>query len=234
MTDDKNISEEQLNAFVDNQLDDEERARVLRLIREEKEKSEHLCELRQVKEMISLAYNDLPVSIAAPKMTTSYVKPLLALAASVLIMIGALGGWLSHVWVSEKHIYAANQFDIQKIDGNRILIHINSMDPQRVENVFHLIETILINKADEPVQLEVVANSEALNMLRKGSPYAKQVKSFTKRMDNLSFLACGVAMENARVRENSEIELLPEARRVDAAIDEILRRLKQGWSYVRG
>lgn len=41
-------------------------------------------------------------------------------------------------------------------------------------------------------------------------------------------------MENARLAEGAEVRLLPEARRVPVALEQILSRLREGWTYVRG
>ena len=55
------ISDEQLNALLDNELDDAERARLFESIRNDKDLSARYCKLRQVKEMVTLSYNDPPL-----------------------------------------------------------------------------------------------------------------------------------------------------------------------------
>jgi len=51
---------------------------------------------------------------------------------------------------------------------------------------------------------------------------------------NILFLACGIAMENARLKEGIKIRLIPEATKIDSAIGKILDRIKSGWTYVEG
>ena len=70
-------------------------------------------------------------------------------------------------------------------------------------------------------------------MLRKGSPYAKRIHQIVESNENVSFLACGIAMENAKLKEGHDITLIPDAHKIDAALEQILRRLKAGWLYVR-
>jgi intracellular sulfur oxidation DsrE/DsrF family protein len=42
-------------------------------------------------------------------------------------------------------------------------------------------------------------------------------------------------MQNARLSEGiDEVKLLPQAQKIDAALEQILRRLKAGWAYIRG
>ena len=83
------------------------------------------------------------------------------------------------------------------------------------------------------MDLEVVVNAQGLGLLRDNSPYASKVKKLVSDYDNIAFLACGQAKENARLKEGRDIELLPEAVQVPAALDLILSRIKKGWLYVK-
>jgi intracellular sulfur oxidation DsrE/DsrF family protein len=127
------------------------------------------------------------------------------------------------------------QFDPATSAANKVLLHISTMDTQRIEAALNTAERIVQAKRDqkEPVQIEIVANAEGLGLLRRGSPYAERIRSMVEDNPSVSFLACGIAMENAELKEGGEIELIPEAREVDAALEEILRRLKLGWLYIK-
>jgi intracellular sulfur oxidation DsrE/DsrF family protein len=110
------------------------------------------------------------------------------------------------------------------------------MDDARITKVLNETEHLLAlsKQRDRPLQLEIVANASALGMLRKGSPYARRIHQLASENANVTFLACGFAMENAKLKEGHEIKLIPDAHKVDAALEQILRRLKAGWLYVRG
>lgn len=71
-------------------------------------------------------------------------------------------------------------------------------------------------------------------MLRAGSPFEGRIKSIVSKYDNVTFLACGRAKILAGFIEGREIHLLPEAIEIPAAIDQILKRLQMGWTYIRG
>ena len=83
------------------------------------------------------------------------------------------------------------------------------------------------------MELEIVANAQGLGILRENSLYSKKISSLTEAYSNVSFLACGIAKESARLKEGQDIKLLPEATEVPAALDQILKRIKLGWLYVR-
>ena len=71
-------------------------------------------------------------------------------------------------------------------------------------------------------------------MLRQGSPFTQRIEKIATQYHNASFLACGIAMETAKLKEGREIQLIPVAQRVPAALDRILMRLEDGWMYIKG
>lgn len=121
--------------------------------------------------------------------------------------------------------------------NNKVLIHISKMDKQRIKLALDKAEQLLRDsqQQNKALQLEVIANAEGLALLREGSPFGQRIESMSNRHDNVAFLACGIAMQNVRLSEGiDEVNLLPQAQQVDAALEQILRRLKAGWAYIRG
>ena len=233
------ISEEQLHAFVDNQLDGAERARILDAMQHDRELAERIARIQQLKDMTMLAYQELPaykpsveVSPRAPGWFSA------GIAASLLFVFSVMLGWTGHTYLVGNNTPTFEriaQFDPKHTNKNRILLHINTNDKKRIESVLDTTEELLKTRKDqrEPLELEVVANATGISMLRDGSPYRKRIQSILDKHNNVAFYACGHAMENASLKEGSEIRLIPEATRVDAALEQILKRLKMGWTYIR-
>jgi len=234
------VSDEKLNAFLDNELDNEECERMLQAIAQDPGLRQRYNEFLQVKEMMVSAYRDVPLpnpeKIAHRRLYNTYFK---GMAAALLIFLGILGG----VLISKRppadsglNFRYIEQLDVSKIENEKVVLHIGTDDSSRVQAALHSAEDLLklSRKNHAPLNLEIVANADGLNILRKGSPYAKKIASLAQNYNNVSFLACGVAKQNAALREGKPIELLPEAKDIPAALDEILTRLKQGWTYLRG
>lgn len=243
MTTDRSVSDEQLNALLDNELDDAESARLMEIIRQDKELKSRFCDMRQIKDRVVLAYNNPPL----PR-TTVIVgnapgwyqrKAMLAVAALALFIVGGVVGW---AFTSTIHhddgasFYTVDRLNATNVQSNRMLLHLATSDDERVKATLHKVEELLqqSDADNKPIEIEVVANSDGLNVLRRGSPYAGYIKSIASRYDNVSFMACGVAKQNAKLREGSEVALIPEAVTIPAALEQILKRVKSGWSYVRG
>lgn len=232
------VSDEMLGAFLDGQLDGPDRIRVIEALRAEPTLAARLSELRQDMELLALAYRDPPG--AAARRAAGAVRGAWragALAACALAALGALatlGLWRSPE--SPAPLREIAQLDPAAPRASRLIVHLGSLERARVQGTLDVLERTLREAAarGEPLQVELIANAEGLGLLRDGSPYAGRVRELAGRHENLAFLACGIAMENARLAEGAEVRLLPEARRVPAALEQILSRLREGWTYVRG
>ena len=244
-TQSSNISDEQLNALLDKELDADEEAQLLQAIATNESLQKRFEALRKTKSLFIRAYEEVPAPLLIPQKPKWIVQfgPIAA-AASLLLLVGIYLGWLLEPLFPHDRLELKTPDRIQSLaelnpsipQSNTILLHISSTEKTRVEHDLHLAETLLsdANKKNKPLQLEVVANADGLNILRKNSPYAKKISSLSDHYHNVRFLACGIAKKTAALKEGKPIELLPEAVDIPAALDQILKRLKDGWTYVRG
>ncbi|MGD8570832.1 MAG: hypothetical protein PVG89_10195 [Gammaproteobacteria bacterium] len=242
MTSDNMVSDEQLNALLDNELDDAESARLMEVIRQDKALKSRFCDMRQIKDSVILAYKNPPLprsTVTAGTAPWYQHKAMVAVAALALFILGGVMGWAFNATIRSDDgasFYTVDRLNATNVRSNRMLLHLATSDDDRVKATLHKVEELL-QKSDadnKPIEIEVVANSDGLNVLRRGSPYATYIKSIASRYDNVSFMACGVAKQNAKLREGSEVALIPEAVTIPAALEQILKRVKSGWSYVRG
>lgn len=241
MSQNESISEELLGAFLDNQLDARERTQVLEALQRDKTLAARVCELRQDMDLVASAYRDPPYADTRPTPVRRVRRSWRAAATVALLVTGAVAGWAVHAWRADGMSGGASLLDIAQLDPSapgtgKIIVHVGSLEPTRVQGALDSVEHLLraSRSRGEPVQIEVIANADGLGLLREGSPYTSSIQSLVTRYDNVSFLACGIAMENARLSERAEIKLIPQARRVPAALEQILTRLKDGWTYIRG
>lgn len=239
MNDHDHITEEQLNAYVDNELHDNERALLINAIAHDREISKTVTDIRQSMDQMKLAYKHPPLPavhyLQQAEQKSAWLS--VAIAATVFLAIGTLIGVLlpqqsGHV---SPTFTAVNEYSPVNASDDKILIHVNSMDRNQITSALNKAEEILLhtNKTHRKVNLKLVANAEGLGILRHNSPYADRIRQLSSTHDNIKFLACGIAMENARLKEGTNIKLLPEAQKIPAALTEILDRLKEGWLYMK-
>ncbi|BCO31984.1 hypothetical protein TspCOW1_20870 [Thiohalobacter sp. COW1] len=252
-SDDKLISDEHLNAFIDNQLDADEKSRILSTIKSDSELSHRACEIKRLRELVQHAY-ELPSERAEHSGHGRALRgPLQAVAAAALLVVGAAVGWISNaqlhpgnndldvkaMYLDEERAFQTTQVDEAPTvqGGRKILLHISSDDPQKLEQALDTTERLLqtYRARHMPVELELVANAGGLNLLRADiSPFADRIEDLQFKYEELTFFACQTAINQMLEREHRDQvpPLLPQALTTPNALDQILTRLQEGWVYI--
>ena len=252
----RSISDERLHAFVDDQLEADEKSEVFEALQEDKLLNQHACQLRKLNELVKHAY-EKPPSYARPPhdhspSTNSPWRR--TLVASLLLASGTLFGWVIHqpetsqgsmdpdlhaMYWDEEHAFQNS--DLTKVtaqqNGKRIIVHLNTSSADKFGKALDTAEQLLETYAKTPqgAEIEVVANASAVRMLRSGySPYADRVRLLQEQYFNLTFLACKDAMDHVRELErlDKDVSLLPEVEVTPSALEHILNRLSEGWVYL--
>jgi len=231
------VTDELLNAFVDNELDSAEKSRLLGLIAADGQLKQRICELWQLKEMVGNAY---PLKAAGTKAQRSrrgrFGSPgyTHALAAGLFLVLGLSGGWFLHGGNNAVPLQNTAQMERQAKDS-KLVLHIFSGESVRFEAALDQAEELMrsANKLGTPVKLDIVANGEGLRLLQAdASPYPERIKSLQHEYKDLNFYACGITIEKLR-QKGVNVKLLPEAVITPSALDLIMAREKQGWVYIQ-
>lgn len=237
MSEKDSVSFNDLNSFIDDQLTRNERARVLDVLKKDDDLSKSLCELQCNDEYVLISYSNIPEPKYNPYKAATKLKgrKYFAVAASILILLSASISWQLKSYMDgmpTSHIMELSQLEDVIPDDKKILIHISNMNEERIKSALDKTENLL-NVKKEKIKIEVIANASGLAMLRQSSPYAERIKKIAGQFNNVKFKACGLAMHAAKVEEGADVELLPEAEKIPAALDEILKQLKENWIYFK-
>ncbi|MBT9568129.1 MAG: hypothetical protein IV085_07500 [Thiobacillus sp.] len=244
------VSDESLNAFVDGEFDVSESEALMARMRDDADLAQRVGTLRSLQSMVRVAYVK-PPQVRSWRGATAPRKQLMQRCAfgCLILIVGLSGGWLLHSLESQSAavspVFSAaptlsdSGFEAvslaRAVDPDKVLLHIDSAEPAKMRTVLDQAEIFLdqAEKQGRVIQLEVIANSHGLNLLREGlSPYAERIARMKQRHANLQFVACGQSV--ARFKgEGQRVELLPTAQTAPTAIGEIITRLQQGWTYVR-
>lgn len=89
------FSDEFLNAFVDDQLSPEDKARAYPDIHQDPELNRRVCELRKLRDLVQLAYKEPPQPVVAARTSTRGRMRVHRgnIAAGVLLLVGVALGW---------------------------------------------------------------------------------------------------------------------------------------------
>jgi intracellular sulfur oxidation DsrE/DsrF family protein len=236
MKKDHHVSEEQLNAFVDGELEPEETNTFFNEAEQSAELDQRLCQQRKLKELVKHAYREVP----EPRQPSS-VRRLpnsmfgLALVASVLLVTGAIAGLFLHGYFEHGSInggYAATgNSNPAAITGNYI-IHVSSGDPDKMELALQKAQALLSSAGPGALRrVEVVANEKGLDLLRSDVTRFKDEISYLAS-EQVVFYACSKTIQ--RLQEKGvDVRLVPEAVQGFTALDRVVLRMHEGWQYIK-
>ncbi len=248
LLDDKSVSDEKLNAYLDDELDYEEKRQVYEALCEDRALSQEAQELKQLQTLLQHAYRKPPPpppSRSPARHRRHYVVQ--GVAASLMLGLGALLGWYSHQQVGSQLLSAWGDHTVDSsyqrvsMDGrsiamaSNVILHLDSADPVKFKVALDKSEQMLESRRREgrEFHLEIIANRGGVELLRSDkSPFPQRVEALMAEYDNVTFMACSNALRQLQ-EKGIKVQLLPGIHAEHTAIDKIIQRLEQGWSYMR-
>lgn len=245
----RNISDEELNAFVDNQLGPDEQELVFNALKQDARLNRSACETHRVQELVRYAYNEPP---AAPPRGAPRRRwhPTDAVAAALLLAIGAAAGWFASPTSSPETTLPPPQaaYERQDLDAfqtvqllsaqgtqQNVVLHITTNDAGKLRYALDEVESLLSSYQQRgiPIKLEVVANGEGMALLRSDvSPYPERTQALIRKYDNLAVLACANTLRWLE-EQGVDAHLLPEVGTTKSGLERVVDRLQEGWLYVK-
>ena len=234
MNKDEHISEEQLNAFVDGELDSEERSCVFNEAEQSAELEQRLCQQRKIKELVKHAYRDVPEPrrLLTGRRTRGSMLGL-AVAASVLLVLGIVTGQLMPRFFDQNLHPGGPTANTRAVTGmENYILHVVSGEPEKMRFALQQARVLLDSAdPDNPRRVEIVANEQGLDLLRSDvTLFSDEIRALSH--ENVMFYACSKAME--RLEEKGiEVRLVPEAIPGYTALDRVVERMQDGWQYIK-
>ena len=234
MNDSNYISDEELNALLDEQLDTRERDRVLDAINQDSSVNQRMNELRQLRDMVQHAYMHPPRRANADSVSqlSGMQRSGWAIAACILLCLGVVVGWFGHQGLNTNGTEFVAQTSLKE---KNVILHLTSDDPERIIATLDRAEVVLssykVNGRD--LSVEIIANETGLNLMRhNASGYLQRIQSLTNKYDNVRFLACAKAIQRLQ-KEGVDVELLPEVEIAPSALEQIIQRMQDDWQYIK-
>ena len=241
------VSDELLNSFVDGELAQNEASEIFKAIARDEELKERVCEMRDLKGMVLHAYQQPPLNKISPvkRMGIRHIccfqnMPGLA-ACMLLLFIGWGTGWImfaeSHPMADPKlmRLFETAQGSGKIEKSGNIIVHVSNSNPVRLKTALDETENLLASykRANLHANVEIIANGSGLDLLRSDvSPFAKRIAAMKAKYPNLDLLACQQSIMKLQ-KQGIIVKLLPHTGSTNSAVEEIDKRLHQGWDYVR-
>lgn len=221
-----------LMAFVDDQLDDEMKQRVLEASAKDAQMRETICTMRQTKDWVRTGFAETsPGTGQLTRQRRAWNRLGIGVAASlVALTIGIAGGVIGHMCATRD---AQQLAALQQQDTRRIVLHLVDSKPEHFQRVLNDAEKFLLDNADRDAEVEVITNAGGLDLVRVGvSPVEERVRNLKRRFPNLHFVACGQSIRKLR-KEGIDPSFIPDVRTDTTAVEQIVKRLQDGWAYQR-
>jgi len=236
----------ELNAYIDGELSPDQQAELLESMRSDPELARHASELGQLKAQLRLAYADppKPQRQGVAKVGASWR----AIAASFLLLgLGLVSGWVLHANAPGLGIQG-DRFVVLDPAGRgqapaiteegetRIVFHLTNPDQTLAGELLDDVESMLAAYESDgrPLRIEVVGHSEGLSLLRERlSQHKERIHQLAGQYTNLTFVACQNTINRLKVERGIEVKLVPDAEVIDSGVSHVVKRQKEGWSYIR-
>ena len=118
-------------------------------------------------------------------------------------------------------------------NAHRVILHIAEADPQRFSILLDKAERILRQHDKPDTRVEVVANAGGLTFMRATtSTYANRIQDMISSYSNVRFFACANGLKRLQL-EGNDVTLISGVDAEEPAADHMVRRLYEGWTYIR-
>ena len=235
MSQEKMISDELINAFVDNQLSLEDKEQLYSQISNDQELTRQVCEIRKIRDMLQLAYREIPEAPStAVVATVKGNRNWRNLAASVVLAIGIVVGWqFTNIDGQGPTKLASTTAESNQA---KVLFHLHSDDPKKVQEALIDVESLMkyYRQTGLKARVELVANGDGINLLRTDTTrYADKIHQLQREYPNLAFVACQNTINRLKQEKGVSADLLPGTVVIDSGVAQIMRRQQQGWAYIQ-
>ena len=116
-------------------------------------------------------------------------------------------------------------------DPMRVVLHLDDSGPEHFQAVLDYAEHFLQSNRERGAQVEVIANSDAIDLMRSGgSPFEARVRQMNEQYSNLHFVACMKSLHRLQ-RDGVEPIMIDDVHSETTAVDRIVKRMRDGWTY---
>jgi intracellular sulfur oxidation DsrE/DsrF family protein len=237
-------SDEFLNAYIDGELDQEETGRMLDELRYNEVLSDRITDLQKVREMVRYAYHEKIPPVHGQRVKSNIMKKSrMAFAASIILSLGMALGWGLHLHSQSSNglLDIAEAIHIKPAaavtDGEiKLVLHVTTNSKDKLGTVLDETERFLnqYENTNQKVKLDILTNGNGLKLLRADhSPFSQRIKDLQQRYQNLTFKACRNAINRMQQKTGEKVLMLPDTVTVPSALGEIMKKQREGWSYIK-
>ncbi len=222
-----------LNALLDRELATEEREELLSRVEQDALLRQELSDLYHLKEMVNSAYSDEKGYITGN--SRDWLARGGAIAASILLLavvftVGYQAG--NGTGITQP---SADVFHLSQVadDPGRVMLYVSSDEGGKFKRTLDQAQAYLDRQDESDINVIVVASADGTDLFRKSiTPYEVRLHNLKVRYgESLDFIACNNAITRLR-NEGSDADLVNAVEVAPSAVQYVVDRLREGWTYV--
>ena len=240
-------SDEHISAYIDGELDNDERARLLFDEQGDAALAQRVNEVRMLKEKIQLAYPEVlhKNTTKTSFSFTTFTHHHRTLVAGLFILT-AVSAMLTYNMSKDDNLILTKQLikNTQPISANsisnaidtheRVIIHVSQYNPQNFTATINHIETLLHQRSSEKsFSVEIVANGQGVKALDiETSIHAERISQLAKQFNSLEIVACAKSLAQL-AEEGDPIQLMKSIMITPSAAQQVSKRINEDWFYLK-
>ncbi|MGD8264924.1 MAG: hypothetical protein PVH09_00055 [Chromatiales bacterium] len=222
-----------LNALLDRELGTEEREELLSRVEQDALLRQELSDLYHLKEMVNSAYSDEKGYITGN--SRDWLARGGAIAASILLLavvftVGYQAG--NGTGIPQP---SADVFHLSQVAGDpgRVMLYVSSDEGGKFKRTLDQAQAYLDRQDESDINVIVVASADGTDLFRKSiTPYEERINNLKVRYgESLDFIACNNAITRLK-NEGSDADLVNAVEVAPSAVQYVVDRLREGWTYV--
>lgn len=229
---------EQLNSFVDGELNEAQRESLLSRLDDEIELRGELCDIHRVKDLMQFAY---PLNSKKQGLVSGNKIYFGAMAASLffVLTLGFLGGYLvfnQKLDVNNQQVFNLDKTAIQlagiKQKQQKVIIYLGSSQKEKFDEVLDKAESLLTKYKKEGTEVYIVTSAGGIDLLRTSNTDSKKrIKTMSGLYKSLHFVACNNQIYQLH-KNGQPVNLVDEAEVAPSAVQFVVDHLEKGWKYI--
>lgn len=244
----QDVSDEILGAYVDDELACSEKRIISDEIKSNPDLENRVQSILDLKSSIKDAYSHTTVkqNTETADISNNASKLIFkqSIAASFILTCGLIVGAMINLSGNSPSKLLSSTVDstlfgikVQPVSqqADKILLHISSADLNKLDFLLTKTERLLSDAAHSrnPLNIEVIANAKGIDLLRKtNTPYAQRIQGLQRKYSNLQFIACKNTIQRLQ-QKGQVVQMINGVKSDTPALDTIINRMDQGWTYVK-
>lgn len=242
-----NYSDEYISAYIDGELDNEERASLLFAEQQDELLARRINEARIMKEKVQLAYMEFSKDNTQNTnlKCSVFINQHRSLVAGVVLLIGMAALLISYVYKTDDITYATRLMNntrplmataIADVIGkhSHVVIHVSQYQEGKFGSVIDEIEALLYqHDAEKSLSIEIIANKQGLKVLdADNSKFAHRLEQLANRFTTLEVVACAKSLAQLASMDEP-VNLITSILTTPSAAQQVARRTSEGWMYIK-